>query len=129
MSSLVVESLKPSTSFLLFLTHTASKTVYSAGFGTSLAGIYPTPFPYHSQLHLPIETSVADLSALSLSYLSLLFKQQIPANEVSCIILEPVLGEGGYVPAPKEFLEGLRAVCDREGIVLSESQKKNRRLE
>lgn len=97
---------------------TTSKTVYSAGFGTSLAGIYPTPFPYHSQLHLPLSTSVADLSALSLSHLSLLFKQQIPASEVSCIILEPVLGEGGYVPAPKEFLEGLRAICDKEGIVL-----------
>ncbi|KAJ9092016.1 hypothetical protein QFC21_006996 [Naganishia friedmannii] len=97
---------------------TTSKTVYSAGFGTSIAGIYPTPFPYASQLHMPADTPTEDLTKLALSHLSLLFKQQIPASEVSCIILEPVLGEGGYVPAPADFLKALREICDREGILL-----------
>lgn len=97
---------------------TTSKTVYSAGFGTSLAGIYTTPFPYASQLHLPLDTSESHLSEIALSHLALLFKQQIPANEVAAIVIEPVLGEGGYVPAPAEYLKGLREVCDREGIVL-----------
>jgi hypothetical protein len=60
------------------------------------------------------------LTDLSLSALSLLFKQQIPAHEVSCIVLEPVLGEGGYVPAPDGWLNALREVCDKEGILLGE---------
>lgn len=97
---------------------TTSKTVYSAGFGASLPGIYPTPFPYASQLHVPADTPVEKMTELSLSHLALLFKQQIPAHEVACIVIEPVLGEGGYVPAPKEWLQGLREVCDKEGIIL-----------
>jgi 4-aminobutyrate aminotransferase len=104
----------------------ASKTVYSAGFGTSLPGIYPTPFPYASQLHLPPSTPSTHLTDLSLSALSLLFKQQIPAHEVSCIVLEPVLGEGGYVPAPDGWLKALREVCDKEGILLGESGGRRR---
>lgn len=55
------------------------------------------------------------MTELSLSHLALLFKQQIPAHEVACIVIEPVLGEGGYVPAPKGWLQGLREVCDKEG--------------
>lgn len=97
---------------------TTSKTVYSAGFGTSLAGIYPAPFPYASQMNMPADTSDADLSHLALAQLQLLFKQQIPASEVACIVIEPVLGEGGYVAAPAEYLQGLRKICDEHGIVL-----------
>jgi 4-aminobutyrate aminotransferase len=69
---------------------------------------------------MPADTPTEDLTKLALSHLSLLFKQQIPANEVSCIILEPVLGEGGYVPAPADFLKALREICDKEGILLGE---------
>lgn len=98
---------------------TTSKTVYSAGFGTSIAGIYPVPFPYASQLYAPADSDPAAMTEVALAQLGMLFKQQIPAHEVACIILEPVLGEGGYVPAPKEYLQGLREICDREGIVLS----------
>lgn len=87
----------------------------------SQPGIYPTPFPYASQLHVPADTPVEKMTELSLSHLALLFKQQIPAHEVACIVIEPVLGEGGYVPAPKEWLQGLREVCDKEGIILGES--------
>jgi len=71
-------------------------------------------------LHVPADTPVDKMTELSLSHLALLFKQQIPAHEVACIVIEPVLGEGGYVPAPKAWLQGLREVCDREGIVLGE---------
>jgi hypothetical protein len=67
------------------------------------------------------------MTDLALSHLSLLFKQQIPAHEVACIVIEPVLGEGGYVPAPKAWLQGLREICDREGIVLGESYSVYRR--
>jgi 4-aminobutyrate aminotransferase len=47
-----------------------------------------------------------------------LFKTTTPPDEVAAIVVEPVQGEGGYVPAPKGFLNGLRGVCDQHGILL-----------
>ena len=46
------------------------------------------------------------------------FKTTVPPEECAAIFLEPVQGEGGYVPAPTEFLQELRAICDRHGILL-----------
>jgi 4-aminobutyrate aminotransferase/(S)-3-amino-2-methylpropionate transaminase len=45
------------------------------------------------------------------------FVTQVAPETVAAIVLEPVQGEGGFVPAPREFIEGVRAICDREGIV------------
>lgn len=50
--------------------------------------------------------------------LALIFKNDIEASRVAAIIVEPVQGEGGYIPAPAEFLQRLRALCDEHGIVL-----------
>ncbi len=47
-----------------------------------------------------------------------LFKTTTPPEEVAAIVVEAVQGEGGYVPAPKNFLHGLRRICDRHGIIL-----------
>ena len=47
-----------------------------------------------------------------------LFKTTVPPEEVAAIFIEPVQGEGGYVPAPKVFLQELRNICDRHGILL-----------
>jgi 4-aminobutyrate aminotransferase len=48
----------------------------------------------------------------------LLFKHQVTPEEVACMILEPVLGEGGYVVPPKAWLHKVREICDRYGILL-----------
>jgi 4-aminobutyrate aminotransferase len=58
------------------------------------------------------------LTANSLYQLELLLAQQTAPSDTAAIIVEPVLGEGGYVPAPPEFLQGLRKVCDKHGIIL-----------
>jgi len=50
--------------------------------------------------------------------LDLLLAQQTTPADTAAIIVEPVLGEGGYVPAPPEFLQGLRRICDQHGILL-----------
>jgi len=55
---------------------------------------------------------------LALHQLDLLFEQQTAPAETAAIIVEPVLGEGGYIPAPASFLSALRATCDKHGIVL-----------
>ncbi|RLJ90521.1 aspartate aminotransferase family protein [Planococcus citreus] len=47
-----------------------------------------------------------------------LFNHQVTPEEVACIILEPVLGEGGYIIPPKEWLAKVREICDRHGILL-----------
>ena len=53
-----------------------------------------------------------------LEEISRLFQRQIPPEEVCAIVIEPFLGEGGYYPAPKSYLKGLRSLCDQYGIVL-----------
>jgi 4-aminobutyrate aminotransferase len=54
----------------------------------------------------------------SLYELNLRLKQQSAPSDTAAIIIEPVLGEGGYVPAPHAFLRGLREICDQHGILL-----------
>ena len=82
---------------------------YKAGFGPMLPEVYhlPFPMPYH-------EVTVED----SLQALEQLFKSEVDPARVAAIIIEPVLGEGGFYPAPPELLRRLRAVCDTHGIVL-----------
>ena len=55
---------------------------------------------------------------MALHQLDLLFAQQTAPAETAAIIIEPVLGEGGYVPAPTSFLSALRGTCDKHNIVL-----------
>jgi len=82
---------------------------YKAGFGPMLPEIYhlPFPMPYHG-------VTVED----SLTALEQLFKADVDPARVAAIIIEPVLGEGGFYVAPAELLRRLRAVCDSHGIVL-----------
>ena len=82
---------------------------YKKGFGPFPAEVYHAPFP--DPLH---GVSIDD----AMHGLELIFKNDIEAAKVAAIIVEPVQGEGGYIPAPTEFLQRLRALCDRHGIVL-----------
>ncbi len=82
---------------------------YKIGFGPLMGEVFHAPFPY--ALH---GVSVDD----SFKALEKLFKSDIEPSRVAAIVFEPVQGEGGFVPAPKEFVTRLRALCDRHGIVL-----------
>jgi 4-aminobutyrate aminotransferase len=97
---------------------TRSKTVYSEGFHPLMPGVYTVPFPYWHHFGLPPSTPSSELVQKALYQLDLLLIQQSAWRDTAAIIIEPVLGEGGYVPAPKEYLEGLRAICDKHGILL-----------
>lgn len=81
-------------------------------------GVFTLPFPYWHQWSLPPSTDPSHLSSLCLNQLELLISQQSAPRDTAAIIIEPVIGEGGYVPAPHAFLQGLREICDREGILL-----------
>ncbi|GBE81149.1 Acetylornithine aminotransferase, mitochondrial [Sparassis crispa] len=97
---------------------TKSKTVYSEGVFPLMPGVYTLPYPFWHQLGLPPSTPGPQLAAYCLNQLNLLLAQQTAPRDTAAIIIEPILGEGGYVPAPPEFLQGLREVCDKEGILL-----------
>jgi 4-aminobutyrate aminotransferase/(S)-3-amino-2-methylpropionate transaminase len=88
---------------------TGKVTPYKAGFGPFPAEVYHAPFPiaYH-------EVSVDD----SLAALEHIFKNDIEPARVAAIVIEPVMGEGGFYIAPPEFLKALRRLCDEHGIVL-----------
>ena len=88
---------------------TGKAVPYKNMFGPMPADIYHVPYPiaYHGV------TSEESLSALQT-----LFRISIAPADVAAIIIEPVQGEGGFYPAPNEFLQALRKLCDEHGIVL-----------
>ncbi|XP_006458865.1 hypothetical protein AGABI2DRAFT_191010 [Agaricus bisporus var. bisporus H97] len=97
---------------------TKSKTIYSQNTHPLMPGAFSIPFPYWHNMNLPPDTPVSKLTEQCLYQLDLLLAQQTHPKDTAAIIVEPVLGEGGYVAAPKEFLEGLRRVCDQHGMLL-----------
>jgi 4-aminobutyrate aminotransferase/(S)-3-amino-2-methylpropionate transaminase len=94
---------------LLALTLTSKAHPYKAGLGPFAPEIYRVPFPYE---YRGIETQDA-LAALDRA-----FETQVAPETVAAIVVEPVQGEGGFVVAPQAFVDGLREICDRHGIVL-----------
>ena len=93
---------------------TSSKKVYREGFQPLPAGVFFAPFPNSFYYGWSREETVR----FCLGQLERLLQTQSSAEETAAIIIEPVLGEGGFVPAPVEFLSGLREICDRTGILL-----------
>lgn len=93
---------------------TTSKTIYRHNYQPLPAGVFIAPFPYSYYYGWDEDTTID----FCLQQLDLLFKSQTPAEQTAAIIIEPVLGEGGYVPVPNRFLQALRAICDEHGILL-----------
>ncbi|GAB4458318.1 MAG: aminotransferase class III-fold pyridoxal phosphate-dependent enzyme [Anaerolineales bacterium] len=93
---------------------TTSKTVYRAGFGPLPSGVYVAPFPYAFRLKM----TEAEASEYALEQLEYLLASQTAPKETAAILIETVLGEGGYVVPPKSFMKGLREICDRHKILL-----------
>jgi len=94
---------------LLAMGLTGKITPYKNLFGPFPGEIFHVPYPidYHG-------VTVED----SLKALEMLFKVDIAPTDVAAIIVEPVQGEGGFYPAPNEFMQVLRKLCDEHGIVL-----------
>jgi 4-aminobutyrate aminotransferase len=99
------------------LSLTASRSIQRKGFGTLLSGVFHMPFPdtYRGTYGVRPESASADC----LSYLeNELFRRRVDPDEVAGIFIEPIQGEGGYLPAPAEFLQGLEKICRKHGIML-----------
>ena len=92
---------------------TTAKGRYREGYEPLLPGVYQAPYCMsheHATPDVAVEAALAELDRV-------LTLQAPPAN-VGAMIVEPVLGEGGYVPPPRAWLDGLRARCDQHGILL-----------
>ena len=94
---------------LLSMTLTSKPHPYKAGMGPFAPEVYRAPFPndYRGPDWM---TALDELRSL--------FVTQVAAEQVAAIVIEPVLGEGGFVPAPRAYMSALRDLCDEHGIVL-----------
>jgi len=97
------------------LSFTSSKYTQQKGFFPTMPGVTHVPYPNNYRPLLAGD----DQGAAVLNYIeNVLFKSNVPASEVAAVVIEPIQGEGGYLVPPDGFLQGLRALCDRHGILL-----------
>ena len=94
---------------LLSMTMTSKFHPYKTGMGPYAPEVYRAPYPDEYR---------GPDAAEALARLERLFETHVAPEHVAAIVIEPQLGEGGFVPAPRAYMEGLRAICDRHGIVL-----------
>ncbi|GAA4387273.1 aminotransferase class III-fold pyridoxal phosphate-dependent enzyme [Actinomadura verrucosospora] len=93
---------------------TTAGTKFRAGIGPLMPGAAIAPFPQAYRYGWPEE----EATRFALRELDYLLATASPASDTAAFVVEPVLGEGGYIPAPPAFLEGLRERADRHGILL-----------
>ncbi len=99
------------------LSLTASKATQRKGFGALLSGVEHIPYPYAYRCalgHTPDTCGAEILEQLE----GQIFKRLFDPEDVAGIIIEPIQGEGGYIPAPDFFLQELQRICRRHGIML-----------
>lgn len=94
---------------------TSSSPNYRRGYDPMVGSIYFAPYP---AVWRDFGGDEARASEVSLEHLRTMLSTIAPAASVAAIFIEPVQGEGGYLPAPMPFLRGLRALCDEHGILL-----------
>ncbi|HWX68234.1 MAG TPA: acetyl ornithine aminotransferase family protein [Steroidobacteraceae bacterium] len=97
------------------LAFTSSKYTQQAGFFPTMPGVTHVPYP---NPYRPLLVG-ADQGKAVIDFIeNVLFQNNLPPNEVAAVLVEPIQGEGGYIVPPDGFLAGLRALCDRHGMLL-----------
>src|SRR3954466_15839178 len=94
---------------MMSMTLTSKTHPYKAGFGPFAPEVYRVPFANAYR---------GPSAAEALAALERTLVTQVAAGTVAAIVIEPVQGEGGFIPAPQEFMEGIRRICDDNGIVM-----------
>ncbi|MHB8807139.1 MAG: acetyl ornithine aminotransferase family protein [Anaerolineaceae bacterium] len=100
------------------LSMTASKLIYHRNFYPLMSGVthVPYPNPYRPLLQMQEGEDVGDAVIRYME--DVVFQKLVPPTEVAGILIEPVQGEGGYIFPPNNFLQALREICDKYGILL-----------
>jgi len=96
---------------------TASNTLYRRNLTSLLSGVSHTPYPYCYRC--PLKHESAEKCGLAcLNLIEKTLETVVPPEDLAAIIIEPIAGEGGYIIPPDGFLQGVREICDRHGILL-----------
>merc|ERR1712137_1392410 len=95
---------------------TKSKPCYSKGLRPEMGGVNVTRFPYC--FHCDKNCDSGECCQGGAPHVHELFKKHVEPCDVAAILIEPVLGEGGYVVPPKAYMQTLRKICDEHGILL-----------
>ena len=95
---------------------TTSSAQYRKNYHPLLPSVYQSPYP--CCFRCPFQKQIESCELYCLNYFRSILERQICAEEVAAVIIEPVLGEGGYYPAPAPFLNELRQLCTEHGILL-----------
>jgi len=98
------------------LSLTSSNSRYRERYHPLLPSVFHSPYPYC--FHCPFSCRPSGCSMACFAHLEEMLRRYITPGDLAAIIIEPVLGEGGYVPAPAPFLASLRRLCDQHGILL-----------
>jgi 4-aminobutyrate aminotransferase len=99
------------------LSLTASKAIQRRGFGPMMPGVYHAPYP--DRYRCPLGSTPETVAAACVDYIEhQIFAHLVSPDEVAAIVVEPIQGEGGYIVAPDEFLQRLRELTTRHGILL-----------
>lgn len=98
------------------LTLTSSSVRYRSPYHPLLPSVYRAIYPYCYRCMVGRQPGACEIDCLK--YIDYIFEQEIAPRDVAAMIIEPVLGEGGYAPAPALFLARLREICDEHGILL-----------
>jgi 4-aminobutyrate aminotransferase/(S)-3-amino-2-methylpropionate transaminase len=93
-----------------------SKKAYAVGMGPFPDGVYRANFPYYyrNPEGMPQEAAVN----YYIKSITDVFEQCAPADTIAAIVVEPLQGEGGFIPAPIEWVKAVRKICDENGILL-----------
>lgn len=101
---------------------TRSKTIYGENYAPLMPGVFSVPFPYCKQCSISTHSDGKfnhDNCCMDpVLQLELLLKRETAPSDTAAIFIEPVLGEGGYVPPPKQYLARVREICDKNNILL-----------
>ncbi|HXG82768.1 MAG TPA: acetyl ornithine aminotransferase family protein [Pyrinomonadaceae bacterium] len=101
------------------LSLTSSKKAQRSGFMRQALDVVHVPYPNHIRSPFKDVTDAESASKATIDWIeNTLFKTTTPPEEVAAIVVEAVQGEGGYVPAPPNFLKELRRICNENGIML-----------
>jgi 4-aminobutyrate aminotransferase/(S)-3-amino-2-methylpropionate transaminase len=100
---------------LLGMTLTSKVLPYKTGFGPFAPEVYRIPYAYCYRC--PVSDTYPGCGGRCAELLTDAFEQYVEASTVAAVIIEPVLGEGGFVPAPPEYLRRIKKICEERGIV------------
>lgn len=93
-----------------------SKKSYALGMGPFPDGVYRADFPY--LYRCPGKMTEAEAIDYYIGKIYRVFEEASPADQVAAVVVEPLQGEGGFIPAPIEWVKALRKICDEKGILL-----------